>query len=208
MRLLAVLVVALAAFVYAPIGSAASTTLVINEVDYDQPSTDTAEFFELKNVRAGRSTSTPIGSRGSTALRRLRSLPHRRSPQRQPRRGRLLRRLREHRHGPELRFRHHSRHGSDPERRAGRAAPPDGDDRGRRAQLRRQHDRQHRGNRRGPDEGNATADEGLSRCADGSDTDQNSVDFLLRPISPGANELVPGHAAAEPGRYRHLRRRR
>ena len=30
--------------------SAVSTTLVINEVDYDQPSTDTAEFLELKNV--------------------------------------------------------------------------------------------------------------------------------------------------------------
>ena len=31
---------------------AVSTTLVINEVDYDQPSTDTAEFLELKNVGA------------------------------------------------------------------------------------------------------------------------------------------------------------
>src|SRR5215218_9448095 len=30
--------------------SAVSTTLVINEVDYDQPSTDTAEFLELKNL--------------------------------------------------------------------------------------------------------------------------------------------------------------
>jgi uncharacterized protein len=30
--------------------SAASTTLVINEVDYDQASTDTAEFLEIKNV--------------------------------------------------------------------------------------------------------------------------------------------------------------
>jgi predicted extracellular nuclease len=29
---------------------AESTTLVINEVDYDQPSTDTAEFLEIKNV--------------------------------------------------------------------------------------------------------------------------------------------------------------
>jgi hypothetical protein len=29
---------------------AVSTTLVINEIDYDQPSTDTAEFLELKNV--------------------------------------------------------------------------------------------------------------------------------------------------------------
>jgi hypothetical protein len=32
--------------------AAASDTLVINEVDYDQPSTDTAEFLELKNVSA------------------------------------------------------------------------------------------------------------------------------------------------------------
>src|SRR5918912_2252060 len=31
---------------------AASSTLVINEVDYDQPSTDLAEFLELKNVGA------------------------------------------------------------------------------------------------------------------------------------------------------------
>ena len=31
---------------------AVSTTLVVNEVDYDQPSTDTAEFLELKNVSA------------------------------------------------------------------------------------------------------------------------------------------------------------
>jgi predicted extracellular nuclease len=32
---------------------AVSTTLVINEVDYDQPSTDTAEFIEIRNVSAG-----------------------------------------------------------------------------------------------------------------------------------------------------------
>jgi predicted extracellular nuclease len=31
---------------------AASATLVVNEVDYDQPSTDAAEFLELKNVSA------------------------------------------------------------------------------------------------------------------------------------------------------------
>ena len=31
---------------------ALSTTLVINEVDYDQPSTDTTEFLEIKNVSA------------------------------------------------------------------------------------------------------------------------------------------------------------
>jgi uncharacterized protein len=32
---------------------AVSSTLVINEIDYDQPGTDTAEFIELKNVSAG-----------------------------------------------------------------------------------------------------------------------------------------------------------
>src|SRR5262245_20593692 len=31
---------------------AASTTLVVNEIDYDQPGTDSAEFLELKNVSA------------------------------------------------------------------------------------------------------------------------------------------------------------
>src|SRR5919108_629882 len=39
-----------AILVMAAPASAASTTLVINEVDYDQPSTDTAEFLEIKNV--------------------------------------------------------------------------------------------------------------------------------------------------------------
>ncbi len=34
----------------APSAAAVSTTLVINEVDYDQPGTDAAEFVELKNV--------------------------------------------------------------------------------------------------------------------------------------------------------------
>jgi len=45
------LLISLAAFfVLAVPASAASTTLVINEVDYDQPSTDAAEFLEIKNV--------------------------------------------------------------------------------------------------------------------------------------------------------------
>ncbi|MGH2734900.1 MAG: lamin tail domain-containing protein, partial [Actinomycetota bacterium] len=33
--------------------AAASSTLVVNEIDYDQASTDTAEFVELKNVSSG-----------------------------------------------------------------------------------------------------------------------------------------------------------
>ncbi len=39
-----------AILVMAAPASAASTTLVINEVDYDQPGTDAAEFLEIKNV--------------------------------------------------------------------------------------------------------------------------------------------------------------
>jgi len=61
---------------------ALSTTLVINEIDYDQPSTDTAEFLELKNVG-----STPInlsgytvelvnGSGGGAAVYKTISLPN------------------------------------------------------------------------------------------------------------------------------------
>src|SRR5215211_6889162 len=50
-RRLLVAVLAAGAFLALPAAApAVSTTLVINEVDYDQPSTDTAEFLELKNV--------------------------------------------------------------------------------------------------------------------------------------------------------------
>ena len=50
LRVVAMLVIAVGVLSFGSIGTAASTSLVINEVDYDQPSTDTAEFFELKNV--------------------------------------------------------------------------------------------------------------------------------------------------------------
>jgi predicted extracellular nuclease len=49
-------IIAVSAFVIAfPVvglvpAAAASSTLVVNEIDYDQPSTDTAEFLEIKNV--------------------------------------------------------------------------------------------------------------------------------------------------------------
>jgi predicted extracellular nuclease len=39
-----------ALFSFAPSAGAVSTSLVINEVDYDQPSTDTSEFLELENT--------------------------------------------------------------------------------------------------------------------------------------------------------------
>ncbi len=50
------LVIAVGVLSFGSIGSAASTSLVINEVDYDQPGTDAAEFLELKNV-----SGAPIG---------------------------------------------------------------------------------------------------------------------------------------------------
>src|SRR5215208_2396309 len=50
--LLPVLAVAAVSMALPAAAPAASTTLVINEVDYDQPSTDTAEFLELENVSA------------------------------------------------------------------------------------------------------------------------------------------------------------
>ena len=59
-----VLVAGLAVASLAP--GAVSTSLVINEVDYDQPSTDTAEFLELKNARL-RSALTRTRSNLSTA---------------------------------------------------------------------------------------------------------------------------------------------
>jgi uncharacterized protein len=46
----ALLIAAAAFLVLAAPASAQSTSLVVNEVDYDQPSTDTAEFLEIKNV--------------------------------------------------------------------------------------------------------------------------------------------------------------
>jgi uncharacterized protein len=53
---LAALVAAAAALALPASVPAASTTVVINEVDYDQPGADTAEFLELKNVSA-----SPVG---------------------------------------------------------------------------------------------------------------------------------------------------
>ena len=55
------LLIAVAAFlVLAAPASAQSTSLVVNEVDYDQASTDTAEFLEIKNVAAGVDEPRPV----------------------------------------------------------------------------------------------------------------------------------------------------
>jgi uncharacterized protein len=60
---------------------AASATLVVNEVDYDQPSIDTAEFLELKNVSASAIDLDPYtvelvnGTGGGAALYQTIGLP-------------------------------------------------------------------------------------------------------------------------------------
>ena len=81
-RVIAMLAIAAGVLSFGSIGSAASTSLVINEVDYDQPSTDLAEFLELKNVSGG-----PInldayrvelinGASGGSALYQVYDLPN------------------------------------------------------------------------------------------------------------------------------------
>jgi uncharacterized protein len=60
---------------------AVSTRLVLNEIDYDQPSTDTAEFLELKNVSASAidldsySVEMVNGTGGGAAIYRTFDLP-------------------------------------------------------------------------------------------------------------------------------------
>jgi uncharacterized protein len=68
--------------VASPAPGAVSTSLVINEVDYDQPSTDTAEFLELKNVSASSinldsySVELVNGTGGGAALYQTIDLPN------------------------------------------------------------------------------------------------------------------------------------
>ena len=79
--LLPAVVGAAAALALPAAAPAASTTLVINEVDYDQPMTDTAEFLELKNVSTGTIDLDPYsvvlvnGNGGGAALYRTIELP-------------------------------------------------------------------------------------------------------------------------------------
>ena len=59
----ALLIAAAAFLVLAAPASAQSTSLVVNEVDYDQPSTDTAEFLEIKNVATSVTNLDPYAVR-------------------------------------------------------------------------------------------------------------------------------------------------
>src|SRR5918994_7006945 len=80
-RILLPALLAVAALALPAAAPAASTTLVINEVDYDQPGGDTAEFLELKNVSAGTINLDPYsvefvnGDAGGAAIYRTINLP-------------------------------------------------------------------------------------------------------------------------------------
>src|SRR5918994_4684073 len=80
-RILLPALVAVAALALPAAAPAASSTLVINEIDYDQPGGDTAEFVELKNVSAGTIELDPYslelvnGNGGGASVYRTINLP-------------------------------------------------------------------------------------------------------------------------------------
>ncbi len=176
----------------APQAGAVSTSLVINEVDYDQPSTDAAEFLELKNVSGGAINLDPYsvqlvnGTGGGAAVYRTFELPD-----------------------VELPAGEHyvvcasaaSTPNCDldvtPETDLIQNGAPDA--LGLRLGTTLVDAVSYEGNTGAPYtegsgaglEDTAGAGEGLSRCPDGSDTDQNSVDFRLREITPGAANSCP-----------------
>ena len=145
-RVVAMLVIAVGVLSFGSIGSAASTSLVINEVDYDQPLLDTAELLRAEERLRRADQSRRLPGRADQR-QRWRALSGARPPERRSGCGRLLRRLRQRRQCGELRHGRRSRYGSDPERRARRApahARPRAD-----ADRRRQLRGRHRGRDRG-----------------------------------------------------------
>jgi len=184
--LLAALIVATVSLSLPAAASAASTTLVINEVDYDQPSIDTAEFLELTNVSAsaidlGPYTVELVNGSGAGVYQTI-DLPA------------------------------FSLEAGDQYVVCANAATtancdldvaPDSnliqngapDAIGVRLGATLVDALSYEGDTGAPyTEGSGTgladtADEGLSRC--GSDTDENNVDFLLRAITPGAANSCP-----------------
>ncbi len=170
---------------------AVSTSLVINEVDYDQPATDAAEFVELKNV-SGSATGLDGWSvelfNGSTgALYQTIALPDTSlaagdyfvicantatttncdldvAPDTN-----LIQNG-----APDAIGLRQGTTLVDALSYEGDSAPPYTE-----------------GSGAGLDDNAASATEGLSRCTDGADTDQNNADFELRAISPGAANDCP-----------------
>jgi uncharacterized protein len=192
MRYGGILLLACVFVALSPRAEAASTSLAINEVDYDQPQTDTAEFLELKNVSGEAIDLDPYsvdlvnGTGGGAAVYQTIDLPDAGLPA-----------------------------GDHYVVCASAAATANCDlDVAPDSNLIQNGDPDAIGLRLGTTlvdavsyEGNAGAPytegsgvgladtagvgEGVSRCPDGSDTDQNNVDFLLREITPGTTNSCP-----------------
>jgi predicted extracellular nuclease len=183
-------VVAMAAL--APGAGAVSTSLVINEIDYDQPSTDDGEFLELRNVSGSAIDLDPYvvelvnGNGGGAAVYQTIDLP-----------------------GVTLAAGDHYVVCANPATTPGCDLDvlPD-------SNLIQNGAPDAIGLRLGPTlvdalsyegdsgapytegsgvglEDTAGTGEGLSRCPDGSDTDQGNVDFALRGITPGSANACP-----------------
>jgi uncharacterized protein len=178
--------------VFAPGAGTVSTSLVINEVDYDQPSTDTAEFLELKNVSASAidldSYSVELfnGASGVMSVYRTIDLPSVMLPA-----------------GDHYVVCGNAANTANcdldvlPDTDLIQNGPPDAI--GLRQSGALIDALSYEGNSAPPyTEGSgeglvdtAAGAEGLSRCPDGADTDQNSADFLLRASTPGAANSCP-----------------
>lgn len=195
--LLSVLLVAVLVVFGVGSAGAVSTTLVINEVDYDQPSFDTAEFLELKNASGGTLNLSGYdvqlvnGTGGGAAVYDTIALPN------------VNLAAGDYfvicanaatvaacdlDDGPDTDF---IQNGA-----------PDGI--GLRLSGALIDALSYEGNTGAPyTEGSgvglvdtAAVGEGLSRCPDGVDTDVNNADFILRAISPGATNDCPAPPTA------------
>jgi predicted extracellular nuclease len=192
LALVTVLVVACVAGVVAPGAGAVSTSLVINEVDYDQPSTDDAEFLELKNVSGSAielgsyAVELVNGTGGGAAVYQTIDLP-------------------EDTLAPGGHYVICASAGTTancdldvaPETNLIQNGAPDAI--GLRLGSALVDAMSYEGDSGAPYtegsgaglEDTAASGEGLSRCPDGSDTDQGAVDFTLRAITPGAANACP-----------------
>jgi predicted extracellular nuclease len=185
----ALLIAAAACLVLAAPASAASTTLVINEVDYDQPMTDTAEFLELKNVSSAAINLDPYslefvnGNAGGAAVYRTFELQD------------VALAAGDHyvvcanpANTPNCDL------DVTPETDLIQNGAPDA--LGLRLGTTLVDAVSYEGDTGAPyteGAGAGTDDgtDGISRCTDGSDTDRNDVDFIVRPITPGAANSCP-----------------
>jgi predicted extracellular nuclease len=190
-KLLPVLIAAAAAMMLPGAAFAASTTLVINEVDYDQASTDAAEFLELENVSGGPidideySVQLVNGNNGGAVVHQTIDLPPFDLPA-----------------GEHYVICANTATTANcdldvaPDTNLIQNGSPDGI--GLRLGATLIDAVSYEGDTGAPyTEGagagtdTADGDEGLSRCPDGRDTDRNDADFLLRAITPGAANSCP-----------------